>query len=158
MKNKDFCRKKVSANPSSNYLPGFWNSKDSNDQVPEPLAGEISMVAAAIRLSRTHFCSYVSRWSILSFWWCALVTLPAAIVIVFGYTSSSLALAGNVLLLISTDHRSKKSAENIGFRHLLWVLLFFFSWQHWYYNSRHSVEISGFICQLDYAWNQFWRI
>ena len=119
VKNKDFCRKKVSANPSSNYLPGFWNSKDSNDQVPEPLAGEISMVAAAIRLSRTHFCSYVSRWSILSFWWCALVTLPAAIVIVFGYTSSSLALAGNVLLLISTDHRSKKSAENIGFRHLL---------------------------------------
>ena len=97
-----------------------------------PLAGEISMVAAAIRLSRTHFCSYVSRWSILSFWWCALVTLglPAAIVIVFGYTSSSLALAGNVLLLISTDHRSKKSAENIGFRHLLGIFFLFLSWQH----------------------------
>ena len=46
----------------SDCLPGFWNSKDSNDQVPEPLAGEISM-AAAIRLSRTHFCSSVSRWS-----------------------------------------------------------------------------------------------
>ena len=70
------------------------------------------------------------------------MTLPAAIVIVFGYTSSSLALAGNVLLLISTDHRSKKSAENIGFRHLL--LSFLVGNTDIEYNFRHSVEISVF--------------
>ena len=105
----------MSANPSD-CLPGFWNSKDSNDQVPEPLAGEISM-AAAIRLSRTHFCSSVSRWSRLSFWWCALVTLPAAIVIVFGYTSS---LAGNAFAYFNGPS-IKEKCRTLVFRHLLYT-------------------------------------